>query len=98
MKKEEVKLKGERKEAWMRIPVGIVSGIIIYFWAYLIGIFFIINLVYKIISGKRLDELAEMSETWNTQNYHFMRYMTFCTNERPFPFEELKKEINKIEN
>ncbi len=98
MKKEEEKLKGERREAWMRIPIGIVSGVIIYFWAYLIGIFFIINLVYKIISGKRLDELAEMSETWNTQNYHFMRYMTFCTNERPFPFEELKKNINKIEN
>ena len=38
-----------------------------------------------------------MSETWNTQNYTFMRYMTFYTNERPFPFEELKKDMNKIE-
>ncbi len=96
MKKEEEKLRKERGEALMRIPVGIISGIIIYVWAYLIGVFFIINLIYKIFSGKRIDELAAMSETWNTQNYYFMRYMTFCSNERPFPFEELKKDMNKI--
>lgn len=96
MKKEEEKLKRERVETLMRIPVGVVSGIIIYVWAYLIGIFFIIDFFYKLFSGKRIDELATMSETWNTQNYYFMRYMTFGSNERPFPFEELKKDINKI--
>jgi hypothetical protein len=97
MKKGEEKLKGERREAWMRIPIGIVSGVIIYVWAYLIGVFFIINLIYKIVTGKRIDEFSKMSETWNTQNYYFTRYMTFCSNERPFPFEELKKDMNKIE-
>jgi hypothetical protein len=98
VKEDKKKLKEERREAGMRIPVGIVSGIIIYVWAYLICVFFIINFVYKIFTGKRLDELSSMSETWNTQNYHFTRYMTFCTNKRPFPFEELRKDINKIEN
>jgi len=98
MKKGEEKLKKDRKEGWMRIPVGIVSGVIIYVWAYLIGIFFIINLIYKIISGKRIKELSNMSEVWNTQNYYFMRYMTFCTNVKPFPFEELKKDISKVED
>jgi len=82
----------------MRIPIGIISGLIIYVWAYLIGLFFIINLIYKIFSGKKIEEFSRMSETWNTQNYSFMRYMTFCTNERPFPFEELKKDLNKIED
>jgi Domain of unknown function (DUF4389) len=98
MKKGEEKLKKDRKDALMRIPIGIVSGVIIYVWAYLIGIFFIVNLIYKIITGKRIKELSNMSEVWNSQNYHFMRYMTFCTNEKPFPFEELKKDINKVEN
>jgi hypothetical protein len=98
MKKGEEKLKKNRKDAWMRIPIGIVSGVIIYVWAYLIGIFFIVNFIYKIITGKRVKELSNMSEVWNTQNYHFMRYMTFCTNEKPFPFEELKKDISKVED
>jgi sorbitol-specific phosphotransferase system component IIC len=98
MKKGEEKLKKDRKEGWMRIPVGIISGVIIYIWAYLICLFFVINIIYKIITGKRIKSLSDMSEVWNTQNYHFMRYMTFCTNEKPFPFEELKKDINKVEN
>lgn len=82
----------------MRIPVGIVSGVIIYVWTYLIGIFFIVNFIYKIITGKRVKELSKMSEVWNTQNYYFMGYMTFCTDEKPFPFEELKKDISKVED
>ena len=98
MKKGEEKLKKDRKNALMRIPIGIVSVVIIYIWAYLIGIFFIVNLIYKIISGKRIKELSDMSEVWNTQSYHFVRYMTFCTNEKPFPFEELKKDISKVED
>jgi len=97
-KKRDEKVKKERMEALMRIVVGIVSGIIIYVWGYLIGVFFIINFFYKIFTGKRLDELAKMSETWNTQNYHFIRYMTFCTNEKPFPFEELKEDLNRVED
>jgi hypothetical protein len=57
-----------------------------------------VNIIYKIITGKKINELSNMSEVWNTQNYHFMRYMTFCSNEKPFPFEELKKDISKVED
>jgi hypothetical protein len=97
-KKEAEKIKNEKGEVWMRIPVGLLSGIIIYIWAYLIAVFFIMNLIYKIFTGKKLDELSEMSETWNTQCYYFTRYMTFCSDERPFPFEILKEKINQIED
>ena len=68
-KKEDKKLKASRGEGWMRIPVGIVSGIIIYIWAYLICLFFVINFIYRVISGKTLKELASMSEVWNIQNW-----------------------------
>jgi hypothetical protein len=94
-KKEDKKLKKSRGEGWMRIPVGIVSGIIIYVWAYLIGLFFIINFLYKVISGKVLKDLVEMSNIWSIQNYNFIQYMIFNTEDKPFPFTELKKEIGK---
>jgi hypothetical protein len=90
-KKENKKLKAERKDGWMRIVVGIVSGIILYVWAYLICLFFVINFLYKVISGKTVKELSDMSEVWNIQNYYFMQYMTFYSNEKPFPFADLKK-------
>jgi len=92
-----VKKRSERKETWMRIIVGIVSGVILYAWAYLIGVFFIINFIVGIFSGKRLKELAELSEIWNSQMYVFLRYMNFTLNKRPFPFEKLEKSMSKFE-
>ena len=87
----------ERKEAWMRIIVLIVSGIVLGAWQYLIMVFAIINFVYAIFAKKRIKELAEMSETWNTQHYTFQRYMIFESNFRPFPFTKLQKSISKFE-
>ena len=86
----------ERKEALMRIPVLIVTGILLSVWKMLINLFFIINFVLTLVTGKRIAELANMSETWNTQMYTFQRYLFFVTNERPFPFNPLAKEISKF--
>jgi len=86
----------ERKEVLMRIFVGIISGIILGVWRYLIFVFVVINWIYTLFAGKRLKELAEMSEVWNTQLYIFSRYLTFVTNSRPFPFTKLKKSISKF--
>ncbi len=86
----------ERGEAWMRIVVLIVSGIVLGVWRWFIVVIGVINWVYTIFSGKRMRELAELSEIWNTQIYTFIRYMTFVTNERPFPFTGLTKNISKF--
>jgi hypothetical protein len=86
----------EKKEGWMRILVGIVSGIILGLWKYLIFALVIINFFVVIFSGKRLKRLSQISETWNTQVYDFLRYMTFVDNKRPFPFSDLEKDISKF--
>ena len=95
--KKNLTVKSSRKETWMRIVVAIVSGIILCLWSYLIGALIVINFVYGIFSGKRLRELAELSEIWNTQMYHFKRYMIFLSNVRPFPFTSLSESISKFE-
>lgn len=95
MKKE--KKTKEREEVLWRILIAIVSGIILYIWGYAVAIVAIINLVYTLIFGKRIKELAEFSEIWATQFYYFARYISFVSNERPFPFKELKKNIGKFE-
>jgi hypothetical protein len=86
----------ERTEVWMRIVVAIVSGIVLDVWGYFIFILALINWFYTLFAGKRLRELAEMSEIWNTQKYVYNRYLTFVTNERPFPFKSLTKNISKF--
>ena len=87
---------GERLEALMRIVVGIVSGIILGVWKILIQVFGIINFIWTLISGKRIRELAVLSEIWNTQIYVFLRYMTFVSNERPMPFRRLTSSFSKF--
>lgn len=87
----------ERKEAWMRIVVGIVSGIVLGLWKMLITLIGIIHWFIVVFSGKRNRNLAEFCENWNTQTYTYVLYMTFMTNQRPFPFNGLKKTMSKFE-
>ena len=87
---------GERLEALMRVVVGIITGIILVVWRYLIFVFVVINFVWTLISGKRIKELADLSEVWNTQWYVFTRYMIFVSNERPMPFRRLTKNLSKF--
>ena len=92
MKKQE-----ERKEAFIRNFVLIISGIILAAWRSFIYVLVIINLVYTLVAGKRLRELAELSEVWNTQLYIFQRYIIFVSNRRPFPFGKLKRRMSEYE-
>ena len=86
----------ERTEAWMRIIVGIISGIILGLWKALIQILGIIHWLIVIFSGKRQRGIAEFSEIWNSQIYVFLRYMTFVSNKRPFPFDVLEPNLTKF--
>ena len=86
----------EREEAWFRIIVLIVSGVILAIWRYLVFVLLIINWFITIFSGKRNKELAEFCEYWNTEVYKFIRYITFVSNKRPFPFTNMEK-MSKFE-
>ncbi len=88
---------GERGEALMRIPVAVVTGLILGVWQYLIIVLSLINWFYIIFTAKRLKEMAEMCEVWNTQYYNYLKYLTFVTNKRPFPFTKIAKSISKFE-
>ena len=87
----------ERKEAWMRIIVGIVSGIIIGLWKVLVEAISVFHWIYVVFAGKRIKGIAEFCNIWTTQAYRFIRYMTFTTNSRPFPFSELGKVMHPVE-
>jgi hypothetical protein len=81
----------ERKEGWFRIIVAFVSGIILAVWGKLIGLVSVISWLIAIFSGKRNKSLAEFCEPWNTERYKFLRYMTFVSNKRPFPFSKIER-------
>ncbi|MDP2947818.1 MAG: DUF4389 domain-containing protein [Nanoarchaeota archaeon] len=86
----------ERIELLWRILVAIVSGIILGVWGYFIFILVIVNFFIVLFTAKRNREIAEFCEYWNSETYRFYRYLTFNTNEKPFPFNPLIK-IRKYE-
>ncbi len=93
---KDLKKSAERKEGWFRIPVLIVSGIILCAWSILIKVLAVVNFFITIVSGVRNKEIAEFSEFWNTEMYKFAKYMTFVHNIRPFPFSSMEK-ISKFQ-
>lgn len=89
-------VKSERKEAWMRVLVAIVSGIILKVWGIVIFIVGVINWLIAVFSGKRNKSLAEFCEPWNTEMYKYTRYLTGVSNKRPFPFGAIER-MSKFE-
>lgn len=87
----------ERIESLMRILVGLVSGIVLSVWKMIIQVFALVNFFITLFTNKRNKDLAMFSEIWNTQVYMFLRYMTFVSNKRPFPFVSLNKSMSKFE-
>jgi|GEM_PF-886838 ABC-type phosphate transport system permease subunit len=87
----------ERKEAWMRIVVGIISGIILAIWKLLVEVAAIFHWIYVVFSGKRSRGIAEFCNIWATQAYRFIRYMAFTTNSRPFPFSDFEDAMHPVE-
>ena len=92
-KKFTQKQESERSEAWMRIPIAIVSGFILEVWGFFIFCFAIAQLIIVLIEGKKNKELLKMSQVYLIQVYTFVKYITFISNERPFPFGDLKEKI-----
>tara|TARA_Y100000310_G_scaffold345657_1_gene467820 strand:+ start:6692 stop:6964 length:273 start_codon:yes stop_codon:yes gene_type:complete len=86
----------ERLEALLRILVLIVTGIILGLWRIIIKILVVVHFVYAIITNERSRDIAEFSEIWSSQVYTYLRYITFVSNERPFPFNPLAKNISKF--
>jgi hypothetical protein len=86
----------ERQEAFFRILVYIISGILLSIWKILIEILAIINWFVTIFTGKRNKDMADLCEYWNTELYKFMRYMTLVSNKRPFPFSIVER-MSKFE-
>lgn len=73
----------------MRVLV--ISGAILELWSSLVQVIALIQWIAVIIAGKRVRELAEFAQLYNCQKYAFLKYVTFATNKRPFPFSELAK-------
>jgi hypothetical protein len=75
----------------MRIPVFIVSATILKVWGFFILMFALVQFILIILKKKKEKEFLSMSTMFSEQVYCFMRYITFISEEKPFPFSKIKK-------
>lgn len=80
-----------KRELWMRIPVFILSGVILDVWGFFVLIFSLAQLVLLLVEGKKEKEFTHISSMFSNQIYTFFKYITFLSDERPFPFSKIKK-------
>tara|TARA_Y100000310_G_C20590304_1_gene767628 strand:- start:978 stop:1259 length:282 start_codon:yes stop_codon:yes gene_type:complete len=80
----------ERVELLWRVLVLIVTGIVLGIWRWVIIVAAIVHWFVVLISGKRDKDLSKFCEYWNSETYRYIKYLTFVTNEKPFPFNPLK--------
>ena len=95
VKKKKKEMSPEKREAWMRIPIAIVSGFILDVWGFFIFCFALVQLVLILAKDKKEKELLRMCNVYLVQLYVFVKYVTFLSDKRPFPFRDLEKEIEK---
>lgn len=82
----------ERKEAWIRLPLGLAGKILLDIWSYLILVVGILHWVYVVVAGKRNKTLAKFANLWVSYQYKFFRYMNFTVNDRPLEYIGLEME------
>lgn len=79
-----------KKEVWMRIPIGIVSGVILKVWSCFVFVFALVQFILLLLDKKE-KEFSNMFSLFAEQVYCFFKYITFISEEKPFPFSELKR-------
>ena len=87
----------ERLEAILRILILFISGFILGLWKVVIQVVTVLQWIYVIVTGTRNKGMAEFCNKWVTFAYNYIRYMTFNTNKRPFPFNNLGEDIEKVD-
>jgi len=80
-----------KRDIWMRIPVFILSGMILYVLGFFILIFSLVQLVLLLLEKKKEKEFVRISSIFSNQIYIFFKYITFLSEKQPFPFGKIKK-------
>lgn len=90
------KRKIKAQEVWMRIPVFIISGAILYIWGIFMLCFSIAQFVIILIDDKKNRDLIRWCHLFNIQAYDFLNYISFVSERKPFPFGHIQKSVPEL--
>jgi len=100
--KEEIKQRLQKNETWQRILYMIFFIIVYGFSKVLIFAVMLFQFITIVLTGKTNEQLLKFSQSLSTFIYQIMIFLTFVSEQRPFPFNAWpngvpEKEDEKIE-
>ena len=81
----------ENKNAWMRVLFVVLFWIVFYVTQLVIAAVVVAQCAFTIFSGKPNHNLLKFGDMLAKYIKDILRYVTFNTDERPFPFNEFPK-------
>lgn len=84
----------EPSQVLYRLLVLLVCGIIFYFWNIFTAVIFIINLIIALVKKKPNKDLIRFCSIWLIQLTITLKYLLFMSDEKPFPFSDIKINSN----
>ncbi len=76
------------QEKWLRFLFMIFFFVINYFIQMLIGIIALFQFIFTLFKDEPNDRVVEFGDSLSQFIYQIMHYLTYTSNEKPFPFSE----------
>lgn len=75
------------KAVWLRLFFMLVVLFLYSVSRVVVGAVIVLQFFWVLLSGRKNAQLAGLGQALATYTYQIVRYLTFVTDERPFPFD-----------
>ena len=86
-----------RKETWFRLLYVLLFVILYGVAEAVLGVIVIVQFGFKLITHETNDNLLNFSTGLNKYIYGILQFMTFNSNEKPYPFSDWPGSSHKVE-
>ena len=81
----------EGKEGWMRVLFVALFWVIFYFSQFIVALVVVAQCAFALITGGPNTQLLSFGDNLSQYVQQILRYITFNTDQRPFPFTDFPK-------
>ncbi|MFQ5356294.1 MAG: DUF4389 domain-containing protein [Mariprofundaceae bacterium] len=89
---EDIKTHVKDTQTWMRLPFMLLFGIIYWVVEIILIAVILFQFLFKLFAGNTNDRALSLGGQLSTFVYQMLNYLTFNTEERPYPFSDWPSE------
>ena len=86
----------KRGDHWLRLVIALAYfGLLFYLVRILVGLALIVQFMFVAFVGETNRRLLDFTADLNRFSYHVLQYVTWNSNDRPFPFSDWPGPVNQ---